>query len=676
MNATTAVKTLTIDGREVPINGERNLLELIRKADIDLPTFCYHSDLSVYGACRLCLVDIAGRGIQGACSTPPEPGLKIRTQTEEIREIRKISIELLLANHERECTTCAKSAACQLQDVARKLGIRKVRFKPVHEPMEVDRSSPSLVRDPNKCVLCGDCVRFCSEIQGIGAIDFAYRGHDAAVLPAFGKDLGEGECVNCGQCASVCPTGALTPKSEIEEVWKALNDPTKTVVAQIAPAVRVAIGELFGLPPGESTRGEMVAALKRLGFDRVYDTSFSADLTVIEEANEFLNRKTRGGKLPLFTSCCPAWVKFAEQYFPELLPNLSTCKSPQQMLGALCKELLPGELGIKKSDLVVVSIMPCTAKKFEAKRPEFSEDQVPEVDHVLTTQELARMIEEAGLRFTRLQPESFDMPLGFKTGAGVIFGNSGGVSEAVLRYAAEKVTGKKLSNPDFHSVRGEGGLRIVEVPVDGIVLKLGIVHGLKNARTLAEKARCGKCDLDLIEVMACPGGCIGGAGQPVSRDTDIRKLRTKGLYDVDKNLDLHKSQENHFVTECYQKHLGEIGGRKAHHLLHTHYQSRRRMAGEAIRLGDGPAAEKLKVNVCAGTNCFVKGSQHILHDLLDQVQKENLQDQVDISASFCFENCDHGPTVSVDGNKIQWCTPEAVKLEIIQKLKEKTGRQL
>jgi NADH-quinone oxidoreductase subunit G len=676
MNNTVAVKTLNIDGLDVPINGERNLLELIRKAEIDLPTFCYHSDLSVYGACRLCLVDIAGRGIQGACSTPPEPGLKIRTQTEEIREIRKISIELLLANHERECTTCGKSAACQLQDVARKLGIQKVRFKPVHEPMPVDRSSLSLVRDPNKCVLCGDCVRFCSEIQGIGAIDFAYRGHDAAVLPAFGRDLGEGECVNCGQCAAVCPTGALTPKQEIDEVWKALGDPAKTVVVQIAPAVRVAIGELFGMPPGESTRGQMVAALKRLGFDRVYDTSFSADFTVIEEANEFLQRKAKGGRLPLFTSCCPGWVKFAEQYFPELLPHLSTCKSPQQMLGALCKELLPEKLGVKKENLVVVSIMPCTAKKFEAKRPEFARDGIAEVDHVLTTQELARMIEEAGLRFTRLQPESFDMPMGFKTGAGVIFGNSGGVSEAVLRYAYEKITGKKLLNPDIHAVRGEDGLRIVEVPVEGITLKLGIVHGLKNARTLAEKARRGKCDLDLIEVMACPGGCIGGAGQPVSRDTDIRRLRTKGLYDVDKNLDLHTSQENHFVTECYQKHLGEIGGRKAHHLLHTQYQSRRRIAGETIRLGDGPNAEKMKVNVCAGTNCFVKGSQHILHELLRQVEEEHLQDRVDINASFCFEQCDHGPTVSMDGHKIQWCTAQAAKTEILQQLKEKQERQL
>jgi len=666
-----AVKTVNIDGLEVPINGERNLLELIRKADIELPTFCYHSDLSVYGACRLCLVDIAGRGIQGACSTPPEPGLKVRTQTEEIREIRKIAIELLLANHERECTTCAKSAACQLQDVARKLGIQTVRFKPLHEPEPVDRSSLSLVRDPNKCVLCGDCVRFCSEIQDIGAIDFAHRGHDAAVLPAFGRPIGEGECINCGQCAAVCPTGALTPRSETEEVWKALNDPAKTVVAQIAPAVRVAIGELFGLPPGESTRGQMVAALKRLGFDRVYDTSFSADLTVVEEANEFLVRKAKGEKLPLFTSCCPGWVKFAEQYFPELLPNLSTCKSPQQMLGALAKEILPAELGVKKENLVMVSIMPCTAKKFEAKRPEFAPDGNPDVDHVLTTQELARMIEEAGLRFTRLQPESFDMPMGFKTGAGVIFGNSGGVSEAVLRYASEKVTGKKLTNPDFHAVRGENGLRIVDVPVDGITLKLGVVHGLKNARTLAEKVRRGKCDLDLIEVMACPGGCIGGAGQPVSRDPDIRKLRTKGLYDVDKNMELHKSQENHFVTECYQKHLGEIGGRNAHRLLHTHYHSRCRISGQEIALGDGAVTDKLKVKVCTGTNCFLKGSQQILHDLLDDVQKENLQERVDICASFCFEKCGQGPTVRVDGAQVQWCTTAAARAEITQKLKEK-----
>jgi NADH-quinone oxidoreductase subunit G len=669
MNHRTDLKTLTIDGRPVALNGERNLLELIRKAGIDLPTFCYHSDLSVYGACRLCLVDIEGRGIQGACSTPAEPGLKVRTQTQEIREIRKIAVELLLANHDQQCPTCPKSASCRLQDIARRLGIRHVRFKPVHQPSPLDLSSVSLVRDPNKCVLCGDCVRFCAEIQGIGAIDFAHRGHQAAVLPAFGKGLGEGECVNCGQCAAVCPTGALTPRPEVDEVWKALNDPGKTVVVQVAPAVRVALGEAFGLAPGVSTSGPMVAALKRLGFDKVYDTSFSADLTVVEEANEFLKRKAKGEKLPLFTSCCPGWVKFAEQYYPELLPNLSSCKSPQQMLGALCKATLPDELGIPKANLVMVSVMPCTAKKFEAKRPEFAQDGLPEVDHVLTTQELARMIEEAGLRFDQLEPESYDMPMGFKTGAGVIFGNSGGVSEAVLRYAAEKISGRKLQDPDFPAVRGEEGLRLRTVSVAGTELKLAVVHGLKNARTLADKVRRGECDLDLIEVMACPGGCVGGAGQPVSLEPETRRQRTRGLYQADKHLDLHKSQENHYVTECYQKHLGEIGGRKAHQLLHTHYQNRRRIADEKLLLGEGGEAGKTQVNVCVGTNCFLKGSQGILRDLLQSVDDRQLHDQVSINASFCFEQCEHGPTVQVDGKAIPRCTSAKAGAALDQKLK-------
>lgn len=567
-------KSLTIDGMDVPINGERNLLELIRKADIELPTFCYHSDLSVYGACRLCLVDIDGRGIQGACSTPPEPGLKIKTHTQELREIRRIAIELLLANHDQKCPTCLKSSACQLKAVARQLGVREVRFKSVHQPQPLDTSSVSVLRDPNKCILCGDCVRYCAEVQSVGAIDFAYRGHDAAVLPAFGQGLGEGECVNCGQCAAVCTTGALTPHPEIEPVWRALNDPTKFVVAQVAPAVRVAIGEEFGYEAGTATSGQMVAALKRLGFARVYDTSFAADLTVIEEANEFLKRKLKGEKLPQFTSCCPGWVKFAEQYFPDLLPHLSSCKSPQQMLGALCKELLPREVGRDRKDIVVVSIMPCTAKKYEAKRPELAHDGNPDVDHVLTTQELARMIDETGLRYQKLRPESYDMPMGFKTGAGVIFGNSGGVSEAVLRYAAEKVSGETLRSPDFHAVRGEDGMRLATIEIDGTTLKLAVVHGLKNARTLADKVRRGKSNLDLIEVMACPGGCIGGAGQPVSRDATVRQRRTRGIYDVDKNLDLHKPQENHFVNDLYQRHLGDIGGHRAHHLLHTCYTPR------------------------------------------------------------------------------------------------------
>ncbi len=364
-------KTLTVNGRAVAFDGERNLLEVIRKAKIDLPTFCYHSDLSIYGACRMCMVEVEGRGLAAACSTPPEAGMRVRTHTDEVREIRKISVELLLANHQQACPTCVKADACQLRDLGRKLGVTEVRFKPTARTMPVDRSTVSLVRDPNKCILCGDCVRMCSEIQGVGAIDFAHRGARACVTPAFGKDLAAVECVLCGQCAAVCPTGAIAPRSETEEVWRALHDPRKTVVAQIAPAVRVALGECFGLEAGALSTGQIAAALRALGFRKVFDTCFAADLTVMEEVHEFLTRRKEGRRLPQFTSCCPAWVKFAEQYYPELLPNLSTCRSPQQMFGAMAKETLPAEYRVAREDLVVVSIMPCTAKKFEARRAEF-----------------------------------------------------------------------------------------------------------------------------------------------------------------------------------------------------------------------------------------------------------------------------------------------------------------
>ena len=664
--------TLTIDGRTVAIEGERNLLELIRKANIDLPTFCYHSELSVYGACRLCLVQIEGRGIQGACSTPPEAGLKILTTTPEIREIRRIAVELLLANHDQSCPTCSRSTNCQLQSLAQRLGVKQVRFKPVQKRVPLDESSPSLVRDPNKCVLCGDCVRMCSEIQGIGAIDFAHRGHEVSVQPAFGKNLGDVECVNCGQCASVCPTGALTPKSEIDEVWNLLADPAKTVVVQIAPAVRVGLGESFGLPPGEITTGRIVAALKFLGFDQIYDTSFAADLTVIEESTEFLERKGKGGTLPMFTSCCPGWVKYAEQYFPELLPNLSTCRSPQAMFGSLVKGMLPEQLKIERKDLKVVAIMPCTAKKFEAKRPEMAVDGDPDVDHVLTTQELAQMIKSAGLIFDTLQPESFDMPFGFYTGAGVIFGNSGGVMEAVLRYAAEKVTGKKLEDVEFQQVRGDSGLREASINVNGTELKLAIVHGLRNARVVAEQVRAGKSHYDLIEVMACPGGCIGGAGQPISTARDSRALRTKGLYNADKMLQLHKSQDNVFITECYAKFLGEIGGEKAHHLLHTTYQSRRRISDESLPLMQSKNEDKVKVSVCLGTNCFLKGSQEVLNGVLRHAEQTGLEGRLDVRAGFCFEKCETGPTVMIDGQHVCGCTAEKA-IEVINSRIENEG---
>lgn len=651
---------VTIDKKKVPIENEQNLLELIRKAGVDLPTFCYHSELSVYGACRLCMVDVGGKGLVPACSTAPSDGMVVSTNTEEARKMRKIIVELLLANHSESCPTCQKNTTCQLQALARRLGITKVRFKKHDREAPIDQSSPSIVRDPNKCVLCGDCVRMCSEVQSIGAIDFAYRGAQTMVAPSFGKNLDQVECVNCGQCARICPTGALMPRSEVEEVWKALHHPKKIVVAQVAPAVRVALGEMFGLEPGVTTTGQIGAALKAMGFDRTFDTSFAADVTVLEEGNEFIKRVESRERMPQFTSCCPAWVKFVEQYYPEFVSHLSTCRSPQQMFGALSKEFLSGSLGVEKEDVVVVSIMPCTAKKFEAKRPEFTVFDIPDVDHVLTTQELGCMIQEAGLNFKELEPEAFDMPFGFKTGAGVIFGNSGGVSEAVLRYVTERLSGEKRENYQFASVRGENGIREATLRVKDQEFVLAVVSGLGNARKVIEKIRSGEARYDLVEVMACPGGCIGGAGQPVWKDEAVRRKRTKGIYENDRMLELHKAQDNPYVRELYRSMLGEVGGHKAHELLHTGYKSRKRITDEEVSLSiSGGSAAQLDVNVCVGTSCFLKGSQKLLHDVLDYLRVNGLDRAVNVGASFCFEQCDRGPTVRVGSLVMEKCTPEA-----------------
>ena len=655
---------LYIDGRKTLIEGERNLLEVIRKAGVDLPTFCYHSELSIYGACRLCIVEIEGRGIQGACSTIPEHDMKVKTNTNEIREIRKITLELLLANENHNCTSCIKSSHCKLQEIAKKLGIDTIHFTKTQDPYPVDISTYSLTRDPNKCILCGDCVRACKEIQGIGAIDFAFRGPQAMVLPAFGKDLNDVECVDCGQCARVCPTASITPKSEMEPVWKALNDPSKIVIAQIAPAVRIAIGEMFGDKSGNDMTDQITAALKFMGFNKVFDTAFSADLTVIEEANEFLKRKESNSKLPIFTSCCPAWVKFSEQYYPELLENLSSCRSPQQMFGSIAKDLLTDEYKCERKDLVVVSIMPCTAKKFEAKREEFYNDGYPDVDYVITTQELANMIDAAGIMFTSIPPEPLDMPLGFKTGAGVIFGNSGGVTEAALRYLYEKLSGKKLDKFDFLEVRDNPGIKETVISIDGKEVKIAIVYGLKNARTIADKVKAGKSDYDFIEVMACPGGCIGGAGQPVSFDADIKKIRAKSIYSVDKKLQLHQSQDNPFVTDLYKRTLVEPNSHKAHELLHTEYKSRKRTLDDDLSIIKGKVKDKLEISVCVGTSCFIRGSQKLLHNIIGYIDDNNLQDRVDVKAAFCFEKCDKGPTVKIGGREINGCTLNDVISEI------------
>ena len=651
-------KIIYINGNEVSFNREKNLLEVIRKTNIEIPTFCYHSELSIYGACRLCLVEVEGRGLVSSCSVMPEAGMKIKTHTKEIREIRKIAIELLLANHDNNCTSCPKSSSCKLQEIANKLGVSRIRFKRNEKNIPLDFSSEVLVRDPNKCILCGDCVRACEEIQGIGAIDFAYRGSDVAVMPAFNKGLAKVECVDCGQCARVCPTSAITPKPQIDKVWKELDNPEKTVVAQIAPAVRVAIGEMFNIKSGEVLAGQINTALKMLGFKYVYDTSFSADLTVVEEANEFAKRLSKGKNLPLMTSCCPAWVKYVEQYFPEYIENLSTCKSPQQMLGALLKETVPSIAKTEKSNIVVVSIMPCTAKKFESYK---DEKAIKDVDYVLTTQELGMMIKQAGIDFASLFPESYDMPYGFKTGGGIIFGNTGGVTEAVLRYITGNSNNGFSGKQDFYEVRNNKGIKEIEIDTENETLRIAVVHGLRNAGNLLKEIKSGKKSFDFIEVMSCPGGCVGGAGQPVCFDDETRMQRTKGLYEADKMLQLHKSQDNPYIKELYNGILSDK--ELTHKLLHTEYQNRKRIREEEISIIKGSSEDSIDINVCVGTSCYLKGSQDLLHKMINFIDEKGLNNYVNVKATFCFESCDCGPTVSVDGEKIHNCTVgKAVKV--------------
>ncbi len=570
-----------VNGERVALNGEKSLLDVVRKAGIDLPTLCYHPELSVYGACRLCLVEVKGWGIVAACHTPPQEGMAIETNTGELRRLRKIALELILARHDRECTSCSRSGTCRLQELAERFQVHQPRFKnganrQSHRGRSIDASGPALVRDPNKCILCGECVRICSEWQGIGVLSFSQRGSHMSVSTAFDLPISETECVNCGQCAAVCPTGALVVKSHIDHVWEAFHDPEKIVCVQIAPAVRVSIGEEFGLPPGDSTIGRLSAALRRLGADHIFDTSLAADLTVLEETSEFLKRFDAGERLPLFTSCCPAWVKYAEQFYPEYLVNLSTCRSPQQMLGSLVKRYYSGELGVSPKQVVMISIMPCTAKKFEAQRPEFTTGGAPDVDFVITTQELADMIREQGLDYTALPEEPLDEPFAKPTGAGIIFGVTGGVSEAVLRRAYEVLASEPAHAVEFTEVRGFDGLRSCELSFGDRTLRLGVVHGLSNAAALLKEIQAGTVHYDMVEVMACPGGCVGGAGQPLTRgDGRVRRRRGAGLYQGDSEQEVRRAQENPAVTAFYQRWLGEPGSAEAHDALHTAYTPRR-----------------------------------------------------------------------------------------------------
>lgn len=560
---------MTIDGRTVEFTDEPNVLAVIRKADIDIPTLCYHSELSVYGACRLCTVENERGKTFASCSEPPRDGMIVYTNTPRLMKYRKLILELLLAAHCRDCTTCIKSGECQLQSLAHRMGVGNVRFENTKEQHPLDFSSPSIVRDPNKCILCGDCVRMCDNVQSVNAIDFAYRGTQALVTPAFNKKIAETDCVNCGQCRVVCPTGAISIHTNIELVEGLLADKNTKVVAQIAPAVRVAVGDRFGLPKGENVMGKLVNVLHRLGFDEVYDTSYGADLTVIEESEELMNRLEAGENLPLFTSCCPAWVKFCEERYPDLAKNLSTCRSPQQMFGAVVREYYkdPEKSGGKR--IVSVSIMPCTAKKEEILRPESSTNGKQDIDYVLTTTELIGMIRKAGIRFENLEIEATDMPFGIGSGAGVIFGVTGGVTEAVLRRLREGHNRVEMEKIKFSGVRGEEGLKEVEFDYNGRTIRAAVVSGLGNANSLMKRIQKGEVQYDFVEVMACRRGCIMGGGQPVPVDPESRIARSKGIYDTDINTQIKKSNENPLVQSLYD---GLLKG-KTHELLHRNFEA-------------------------------------------------------------------------------------------------------
>jgi len=565
---------LTIDGIQVEVEPGTTVLEAARMAGVKIPTLCYLEEINEVGACRICLVEVEGaRTLQASCVTPAADGMVVRTNTPAVRQARKLNLELILSNHPQECLTCPRSTNCELQQLASELGITELRFAGDMSPYEPDYSSPSLVRDPRKCILCRRCVSVCEKVQKVNAIAPQERGFNTIVAPAFLDPLGDVSCVNCGQCALVCPTAAIHEKDDTGKVWGALADPEKHVVVQTAPAVRVSIGEMFGMEPGSVETGKLVAALRKLGFDKVFDTDFTADLTIMEEGSELIQRLQEGGTLPLITSCSPGWIKFIEHFYPELLPHLSTCKSPQQMFGAIAKSYYAEKAGIDPANIFVVSIMPCTAKKFEAGRDEMNDSGYQDVDVVLTTRELGKMLKEAGIDFSALAEEEYDDPLGISTGAGVIFGATGGVMEAALRTAYELVTGETLQSVDFKGVRGLAGVKEASVSLNGTTLNVAVAHGLANAGELLERVKNGH-QYHFIEIMCCPGGCIGGGGQPIPTNNEIREKRVAGIYNADKAMTLRKSHENPAVQALYKEFLGKPLSHKSHQLLHTHYTAR------------------------------------------------------------------------------------------------------
>jgi NADH-quinone oxidoreductase subunit G/NADP-reducing hydrogenase subunit HndD len=563
------------NGREIEAKEGELLIDALKRAGIHVPTLCHIEGLFPSGACRMCVVEVEGRpNLVTSCSTPVTEGMKVKTHSERSLRARKTIVELLLSNHPDDCLYCVRSGQCDLQNMSNELGVRTRRYQGERRPAREDLSSPSIVRDPAKCILCGKCVRVCEEVQGVAAIDFMNRGSQAAIGTAFDEGLNVSSCINCGQCIMACPTGALRERSHNKRVLDAINDPETIVVAQHAPSVSVTLGEEFDLKPGVDVVGLMTAALRRLGFDYVFDTAFTADLTIMEEGSELVKRIQEGSKLPMMTSCSPGWIKYVEQYHPDMLENISTCKSPQQMLGAVLKTYWAEKMGVDPKKIFSVAVMPCTAKKFEAARPEMVEDGVPDIDAVLTTRELARMIRARNLDFHSLQPDLADTPFGERSTAGKLFGASGGVMEAAIRTAYHLLTGEELQDLKVEAVRGEAGVKEAKLDINGQTYGVAVANGLGNAAKLLNEIKEGRDDIHFIEVMTCPGGCIGGGGQPYSTDKEAIKARMQALYRLDEEEPVRASHQNASIKRLYEEFLGEPLSHKSHELLHTNYAKR------------------------------------------------------------------------------------------------------
>ena len=571
---------LTIDGLNVSVPEGTTILEAARSAGIDIPTLCFLKDINEAGDCRMCIVEVEGRrGFATSCIQKVEEGMVVKTNSKDVSEAREVVLDLILSNHHKDCLTCVRNGNCELQRLAQRYNKQDILYSGEMCEHEIDCGSPSIVRDFNKCVLCRRCVATCKKVQKIGAIDIANRGFDSCVSTVDNLSLNDVNCTNCGQCIMSCPTGALREKDNTRDVWNLIKDEDKYVVVQTAPAVRAALGEEFGLPIGTNVTGKMVTALRRLGFDKVFDTNTGADFTIMEEANELLERLQNGGTLPMITSCSPGWVKYIEMNYPDQLAHVSSCKSPHQMFGALIKSYYAEKIGVAPEKIAVISVMPCIAKKFEANREQLNVNGIKDVDYVITTRELARMIKQAGLDFVNLDDSNFDDPMGEATGAAAIFGTTGGVMEAALRTAYEKITGESLKEVNFEAVRGEEGIKRATVKIGDKEVKAVVAHGLGNAQIVMDEIKGGKADYQFVEIMACPGGCIMGGGQPIrsskERATiDIRKLRADCLYSIDEKSTIRKSHENPVVLKIYEDYLGEVGGHRAHELLHTNYVQR------------------------------------------------------------------------------------------------------